>query len=132
MTFTIQKKQLEFIPGLFLSLWGLWVLSPWWETFHASSAYVFMNSLAPEWVWGLTVMLIGLFQLFFVFKGSLTPRMVMAGLSMFACFTMMVLYAFGDFRSTGVINMFVFGICAWLGYMEILADMRRKGRSICK
>jgi hypothetical protein len=126
MKLALNKRQLEFVTALFLVGWGLWVFFPWWNTFQVSGAYKLMLSLTSEWVWGLSVLLIGAFQMVVLFTNKLKTRLFATLLSLFTTVSLMMLYAFGDFRSTGVINMLVFSICSWMAYIEILADIKEK------
>jgi hypothetical protein len=123
---TLQKRQLEFIPALFLLLWGIWVFLPW-NTFSVSGAYAIMLSLAPEWTWGLAVASIGAFQLVALFTSKLRLRLFATLLNLFACISLLLLYGFGDYRSTGIINMFVFAVASWVSYLEILSDIKEEG-----
>lgn len=52
----------EAISGIAATGWGLIVLLPV-ATFGTSHTYDAMASLAPEWAWGLAVLLVGILQL---------------------------------------------------------------------
>lgn len=55
-----------------MTLWGLWLLFPW-TTFN-TPAYQLMSSLAPEIVWGVVMLFIGLVQFVYVTKGNIKHR----------------------------------------------------------
>lgn len=65
LTMFVIKKQAEigeFILSLFMILWGLWLLNPAWDTFSLPSFEAFLT-VAPEMVWGLIAMSIGVLTL---------------------------------------------------------------------
>ncbi len=124
--FTLHRKYLEFIPALFNLLWGFWIGNTWWAAFASSSAFSMMNKLAPEWVWGWSVGLVGLFQSVALFTNRLKLRLVAAFFSVFTLVSMSVLFGFGNYRSTAVINYAMFAFCAWLGYTEILSNIKEE------
>ena len=55
------------LAELFLALisvtWGLWVASPFWSAFSASSSFRVMAEIAPEWVWGAVMTVVGLLKI---------------------------------------------------------------------
>jgi hypothetical protein len=125
----IRKRVLEFIPALFLLLWGFWVWNPWWEAFPSSTIYDMMARLAPEWMWGFVYMLVGAVQLILLFTTnpkkmkfrqwtSFTSILIITSLTMF---TMT-----GNWRSTAGITYIVIAVCEWFAYTEILAEIRGK------
>jgi len=126
-TFTLHRKYLEFIPALFNLLWGFWIGNTWWVSFASSSAFSMMNKLAPEWIWGTGVGIVGLFQLAALFIGKLKLRMWAALLSVFTLTSMSILFGAGNFKSTAVINYAVLALCSWLGYNEIVSDIKEEG-----
>lgn len=121
---TIQKKQLEFIPALFNLLWGFWLISPWWNAFSSSTAFTLMSNIADRYVWGAFVGIVGLFQMVSLFTDKLKVRAWASLLSVFILILLSVIFAFGNFRSTATINYAVIAICAWLGFTEILSDIK--------
>ncbi len=59
MLIPIRRKDV-FILSLYTTLWGLWVANPYWDTFSKAGIYEKLKDLAPEWVWGLAVLVIGI------------------------------------------------------------------------
>lgn len=60
--FECNSAHLAGISGAGAFFWGLWILMPH-DTFPTSISYNVMASLAPEWVWGLVVMVVGAAQI---------------------------------------------------------------------
>jgi uncharacterized membrane protein HdeD (DUF308 family) len=129
LNFSIQKRELEFLPALYLLMWGMWVLNPWVNSFASSAAFTEMGQLAPEWLWGIVIMAIGLFQTIVVFTENCKLRADAALLSMFTLFSMSMLVFYSNFASTAGITYLVIAICAWLGFTEILADVKNGGNN---
>ncbi len=40
--------------------WGLWLLSPFWDTFTSSPTFLAMAKVAPEDIWGALALALGL------------------------------------------------------------------------
>lgn len=55
---------LEFFMAFLSLVWGLWLISPYWDTFSATSAFTIMAQLAPEWLWGSTMTAVGIFKMY--------------------------------------------------------------------
>lgn len=73
-------KTLElWLAGLSL-IWGLWVLSPFWDTFQSVRTYHIMSDVAPEWVWGLVMCLSAILNLFAMLRNhSILRRFALSG-----------------------------------------------------
>jgi hypothetical protein len=52
----------EFFLGIISLVWGLWVLSPWWNAFDGQVAFAVMQQIAPEWVWGCVMTIVGVLK----------------------------------------------------------------------
>ena len=128
---SIRGKQLEFIAALYAIVWGVWLLIPGWDSFSSSRVYLQMEKFAPEWIWGFTVGLIGLFQFIFLYTTKMHFRLVACALSMFAFASLGTLALFGNHESTAGPTYLIVVLCSWLGYTEILACIKEK-RTICK
>jgi hypothetical protein len=51
------------IQGVGIFLWGLWVMSPFWDTFDSGTVYGNLSKLAPESFWGAIAFIIGFLTL---------------------------------------------------------------------
>jgi hypothetical protein len=122
--FTIQKRELEFLSALYLLGWGLWILNPWAESFVSSSIYRQMALLAPEWMWGIVVSAIGLFQMIAICTDNCRLRAAASVISMFTLVSMSLLVLYGNPASTAGVTYMVIAICSWFGFTEILSDWK--------
>lgn len=62
LTHAADPWPVEVVLGVIALAWGLWML-PGWDAFEGSTAYCFLSSLAPDWVWGLAAIGLGLFKI---------------------------------------------------------------------
>ena len=90
----------------YTSLWGIWVFNPYWDTFGRSKIYNSLNYIFPEWVWGLTIALIGLSSMAIVIHGcNKTLGLISkAGFILWGIITMF--YISADITSTAWITSF--------------------------
>jgi hypothetical protein len=123
---SLRRRELEFLPALYMLAWGIWLLNPWINSFASSAIYRGMSHIAPEWAWGTFVGLVGLYQTLVLFTNRYKLRASAALLSMFTLFTMSLLVGFGNFSSTAMISYLVIAICSWLGFTELLADIKER------
>jgi hypothetical protein len=99
-----ERERLELVCGLAMALWGLWLLVPCWDTFGSSRVFYMLETIAPEWVWGAAMALLGLARLVMWYKDGhlIRFRRAFAVTSMFVWVLLVVLYALGNLMTTGV------------------------------
>jgi len=102
------------IMGAYTFVWGLWLTLPW-STFDRSVIYEYMERLAPEIVWGIVAMLIGLFMLRGVWKQSYRALHTGAAAGFYYWLVIAVFYILGSWQSVGWINSFMVSLyCAFV------------------
>jgi len=102
------------IMGAYTFVWGLWLALPW-ATFNRSPIYEFMESLAPELLWGIAAMCIGTLMLRGVWKQSYRPLHTGAAAGFYYWFVIAVFYILGSWESVGWINAFMVSLyCAFV------------------
>ena len=102
------------IMGAYTFVWGLWLALPW-ATFNRSPIYEFMESLAPELLWGIAAMCIGTLMLRGVWKQSYRPLHTGAAAGFYYWFVIAVFYILGSLESVGWINAFMVSLyCAFV------------------
>ena len=119
-------RQLEFVPAVFLILWGAWVINPMWDTFGVSGSYALMAKLAPEWVWGAISLFVGITQMVTLFTNKMKVRLFTSFFSILILSTLAVFSGVGNYRSTGMIGAISIAICEWFAYTELLAEVNGK------
>ena len=123
----MRKRYLEFLPALFLILWGTWIANPAWNTFADSSVFSYMGKIMPELWWGLIYLTAGLVQLILLFTSNLRLRQVSSITTVFILLSLTIFTAVGKYQSTAAITYFVFAVCEMFAYTEILSDIKEKG-----
>lgn len=100
-------KALWIILGSYTMMWGLWLLSPWWEVFSPRAGlYSKMHEFMPEWAWGLHAFLIGIAILYGIIAHW--PRGLWWGHIAGTYHWALIggLYLFGDWHNTGALTSF--------------------------
>lgn len=106
------------ILGLYTILWGFWLTAPWWDVFSTAPLYDIMETLAPEWVWGVFAMLIGAVVVYAVLKqsyGLLTYSTALVGWHWAA---VGIFYFIADWHNTGGITCLMLATYAAFVYLN--------------
>lgn len=117
------------IMGVYTTLWGLWVLCPFWDVFTSAALYSALEALLPEPVWGLIAIACGLF----IIRGALKPsyKALISGAAVGAWHWLLisVLYFMGDWSNTGGITaLMLSAYCAYI-YLNVRVN-KLHGNSI--
>lgn len=70
----LRPRPLELLGALWAIAWGMWVGSPWWNVFPSSPTFRVLGTVAPEWVWGMAALWVGIGQLVAVYDNRLIWR----------------------------------------------------------
>ena len=65
---------MELLISLVSVVWGLWLLNPLGHTFPNGTIYRGMALMAPEWLWGLVMIGLGLCHLYSLYRSSVKWR----------------------------------------------------------
>ncbi len=114
------------LMGAWTIAWGIWFASPFWDVYDTSIVYEHMMKSAPEYVWGLAGILIGLY----VFVSSLKDSKVHVYWSTFLMFYFwLIIDVFmwsSNFRATQPLMIFFICLyCAWI-HLNIKYEHRIK------
>lgn len=100
-------------------VWGFWVFNTIWDVFTRAPLYSELASVAPEWAWGLTAVVVGLIMLYGVFRpsyGSVTRASFFGFMFWLA---IAVGYFLGDWQNTGGITAAMLALsCAYV-YLNV-------------
>lgn len=111
------------IMGAYTFVWGLWLALPW-ATFVRSPIFENMANLAPELVWGLAAMVIGVLMLYGVYSQSFKALRRGASAGFYYWFVVSGFYLIGSWQSTGWINAFMVAI--YCAFVAINLQVNRK------
>jgi len=53
----------EFVMGIIAMIWGLWLLNPAWDSYVSTPSYAPLETLAPEWIVGVGMFMVGAAQI---------------------------------------------------------------------
>jgi hypothetical protein len=123
----VKYRIFEIVVAMEAILWGLWIGNPHWDAFSTSSAYTWMEHLAPEWLWGYGIMALGVVQLIAVlWLRSIKLRTLMALLGIFTWMMVVVAFGLGNWQSTAVVVYSVFAIIQAIIYTDGLVVLQRR------
>lgn len=109
------------VSALHAIIFGLWLIAP--AKSFISPSYDAMAGLAPEFVWGFSVLLVGCFALYFSLKGS--DRAIAHAFG--ALFTLWlfvtVSFALGSLATTAIPTYFCISIFMGLNYLSVRKKM---------
>jgi len=111
------------LAGIYSFMWGLWVASPFWNTFPSSPIYEILSWTGSELVWGGVQMAVGLALAFAAFDSL--RWMKWATFSGFISWFLIALsFAISDWQNAG---MWVCGfIAALMAYLFLNTAKREK------
>ena len=123
---TLRGRQLEFVPALFLMLWGLWVLLPFPIGALKGTPFVLMIKLMPEWVWGLLYLSAGIAQAAFIFIASIKIRQYTSFVSIWFLLALAIFSIISNPYTVAAPTYFSIAFCEWLAYTEIIFELKGK------
>lgn len=109
----------EFILGLFAAFWGLWLLFPFWETFSLPVFSAFL-ACAPEWVWGLVSLLLGLFTIIAAGTRCYILRKIMVFLHIAFWVFVAIMFAFASPENTAVPIYTMLAVYSFWRYVKLI------------
>jgi len=119
----IIRKPFELVSAITLILWGFWVSLPV-STFSVGVVYHEMAKIAPEPVWGCTILVVGILKIILMYSKYIRLRIILAILIMGIFSTLSILFLLGSWASVGVPMYISFAIVAWFAYLEILFEKK--------
>lgn len=92
----------EIMSGIAAVCWGLWLINPLFVTFDSSQTFYAMAMLAPEWMWGWAMLVIGFFQVESVITHSLSRRKKTSLILSIMWIFITAIFAYANVRSTAI------------------------------
>lgn len=109
--------------------WGVWVASPFWNTFTTAPIFADISSMAGEGVWGLIAMLVGVLMARGVFKPSYINLLIGSITGFFFWLVISFLYFTGDWQNTGgLVSAWLAVYCAFI-WLNIVVNKPFKNKT---
>lgn len=118
------NSALIMILGIYTTMWGLWLASPFWDVFTSARLYSKMDQLAPEWVWGVIAIGVGISVLLYANHKDTFRRGAAIGYIFWLINSTM--YAMGDLTNTGAITSATFSMLYALVYLSARFESNRQ------
>lgn len=107
------------VLGVYTIVWGLWIVSPFWDVFTTAPLYATMASISTEYFWGAVAIASGLIICRGVFKPSYRNTQLGAFIGFFHWTMIGVLYFVGDWSNTGGITALAFAVYSGLVWLNV-------------
>lgn len=109
--------------GCLSTVFGLWLLNPWIDTYAAAPSFRLLASVAPEWFWGLGFLALGLLRFRSIHDGSLAHRRRVSFVGALAWWSLWASFTLANPAATATVVYGVIGAAAiwvwvrltWLG-----------------
>lgn len=112
------------IMGVYTILWGIWVANPWWNTFERAQAFEIMALVAPEYIWGLVAISVGIIIMRGTIKQSYNALTRGALFGFLQWITVSGFFFFGDWQNTGGITYLMLAV--YCGFIWLNLRVNKK------
>jgi hypothetical protein len=113
----------ELTSAILWFFWGVILVNPWADAFDSAPSFRVMASLAPELIWGLVSMVLGLNQFGAMLWEWRPWRMLASGLLLFWSLLVAVMIGWANPLGTGVVAYSVFGLLAGFAFLRSFREM---------
>lgn len=114
----INKAAIIFL-GFYTTLWGLWVVNPFWHVFTTAPLFKDMLNFAPEWAWGIVALIAGAVIIYGAIKRTYNPLIRGALVGSIYWLIVAIFYFMGDWQNTGGITSLTFAVYSSFVYLNI-------------
>ena len=125
---TYDIELVEIMSGVASLSWGLWLLNPIFNTFVSAPTFNTMSSIAPEWLWGFAMFVIGIIQIESVLSHSLRRRKLSSIILATMWIFITSVFAHANISSTGVVIYGTFAIFTVWSYLRLSQRVEIKSR----
>lgn len=113
--------------GLLTTLWGLWILSPFWEAFDQADVYGKAVEFAPEWAWGTWATVCGLIILLALWRSSSIWLSRASGFAVWHWLTVAVMLWWGDWHNAAGLTYTFIGFYTVFVFLNIRVNYVKQG-----
>lgn len=105
--------------GIYTLLWGLWLISPFWNTFGRADLFRHASEFAPEWAWGSWSFVAGATVVAAIFRGRFSWLSFALAFISWHWWTIGSLLLWGDWQNTGGLTYLFIAIYSTYAYLNI-------------
>ena len=87
--------------SVYTFLWGVWLALPFWDVFNQSTIYSWLDSIAPEAVWGWAAIVVGIIMTYGVIRTSYNSLTIGAFVGFIHWLIIAIGYYAGNWQNTG-------------------------------
>lgn len=116
---TYEIELVEIMSGIAAFSWGLWLINPAFNSFASTKTFDTMAMLAPEWMWGIAMMLIGFFQVESVLSHRLSRRKTTSIILSTMWIFITALFAYANVASTATVIYGTFAFFTIWSYLRL-------------
>jgi hypothetical protein len=116
---TYEIELVEIMSGIAALSWGIWLLIPSLDSFQSGRTFEAMAMVAPEWLWGTSMMGVGFFAIQSVLAHNIRLRkMTSLTLSIMWMF-ITAIFAYSNLASTAAVTYGVFTFFTAWSYLRL-------------
>lgn len=112
--------------GMFTSLWGLWLISPFWHTFTTAPLWSKMHEFAPEWAWGTWSLTAGMLVSWYTATEQHVAQARALCFIVFHWLAVGWLMWFGDWKNTGGLTYSAIALYAAFLFLNVRINYAHK------
>lgn len=116
---TYEIELVEIMSGIAAIAWGVWLINPTLHTFQSSDTFATMRLIAPEWIWGVVMILVGFLQVESVLSHKISRRKHTSFMLAVMWIFITALFAHANIASTGIAIYGVFATATVWGYLRL-------------
>lgn len=113
------------IMGIYTLLWGLWVANPFWTVFGQAHLYRIMETVAPEFFWGVLAIVCGVAICYGAVKRSYGAIIFGSTVGAWHWLMIATFYFLGDIYNTGGITSLFIGVYSAYIYLNVKVNHKK-------
>lgn len=112
------------ILSTYTTLWGIWLILPFWDVFARADLYSWLSEVAPESVWGALAISVGVSMTYGIYKHTFKALTRGAFIGFVHWGAIATGYFIGDWQNTGgITSAMICAYCAFI-YLNLMVNRR--------
>lgn len=125
---TYEIELVEIMSGIAAVSWGVWLINPALDTFITSYTFYTMAAVAPEWLWGTCMIVIGVAQVESVISHKLVRRKVSSLMLSIMWMFISAVFLYANVASTAGVIYSVFAFFTAWSYLRLSQRVEIRSR----